>query len=262
MPFTDKRFINKKYLRIKMINFITTQLHHFADKHGVQPAFNLEIPLDNMDLLTLLKGQSLAEFPIYPAIYWQDKEQAETLACLGKIEERYDIPEPTQQANWIGGLAFQQQGKQWQDFPAIYFIRPALEFKQTKQHLNLICHFNGIHSVTETINLVAQLQQSVPLASTINTKFERTDTPNQQQWADLVELAIEYKALIPKVVLSRKTELICTNKVNHLDLLNQWQQANPASFHFSYSFPSSMLIFAVHRNAYSVGSNNTLKRKH
>jgi len=236
MPFTDKRFTNKKYLRIKMINFITTQLHKFAKQHGNHPAINLEIPLDSINLLALLKGQSLADEPIYPAIYWQDKDQVETIACLGKIEERYDIPEPTKQANWIGGLAFQQQGEQWQDFPAIYFIRPTLEFKQTKQHFNLICHFNGAHSVTETINLVARLQQTVSLASRVNTHFERTDTPNQQQWAELVELAIEYKALIPKVVLSRQTELICTNKVNHFDLLNQWQQANPTSFHFSLQF--------------------------
>ncbi len=229
MPAAEQNFKS-------MINFINEQLQQFAKQQGDKPSFNLVIPVAKFNLLALLKGQSLAGTPIYPAIYWQDKEQQQTIACLGLIEESNIIPQPTEQACYFGGLAFQQQGAQWPDFPATRFIRPALEFKQSKQKLTLTCHFNGLHSIQETLLLVNRLQKPQALTAVNNNILSRCDLPNQQQWADLVELAIEYKALLPKVVLSRETELICQNKVNHLDLLAQWQQANPNSFHFSLQF--------------------------
>jgi menaquinone-specific isochorismate synthase len=219
-----------------MINFISKQLQQYSEKQGEKPTLNLVIPLTSFNLLALLKGQSLAEKPIYPAIYWQDKEQKQTIACLGQIEECAHIPQPTEQACYIGGLAFQQQGAQWPDFPAIRFIRPALEFKQSGQKLTLICHFNGSHSITKTLDLLKRLQQPQPCSTVCNQIVSRNDTPNRRQWAELVELAIEYKALLPKVVLSRETELLCNNKINHLDLLAQWQQANQNSFHYSLQF--------------------------
>jgi len=219
-----------------MINFITEQLNNFAKKQGDKPSINLVIPLHNLSLLAFLKGQSAAQSPIYPAIYWQDKEQQQSIACLGQIEKRENIPQPTAQACYFGGLAFQQQGEQWPDFPAICFIRPALEFKQNKQTLTLTCHFNGLHSIAETQALVKRLQKPQALTAINNKITARKDSPNQQQWADLVDLAIEYKALLPKVVLSRQTELLCQKPVNHLDLLAQWQLANPNSFHFSVQF--------------------------
>ncbi len=219
-----------------MIKFISEQLQQFAQQQGEQPNINLVIPLASFDLLAFLKGQALAAAPIYPAIYWQDREKHQTIVCLGQIEECRHIPQPTQQASYIGGLAFQQQGAQWPDFPAIRFIRPALEFKLHKQQLTLTCHFNGEQSVTKTQALVKRLQQAQPLSAINNRLVSRRDTPNREQWAKLIELAIEYKALIPKVVLSRETELHCQNPINHLDLLGQWQQANPNSFHFSVQF--------------------------
>ena len=219
-----------------MINFISEQLQQFAKKQGDKPNLNLVIPLTSFNLLAFLKGQSLADKPIYPAIYWQDREQQQTIVCLGKIEEYNRIPQPLAQASYIGGLAFQQQGEQWQDFPATYFIRPALEFKLSGQQLTLTCHFNGRHSILDTLALVKRLQQSQPLSAINNKIIARSDSPNRQQWAELIEQAIEFKALIPKVVLSRETELLCQNDLNHLDLLEQWQQANPNSFHFSLQF--------------------------
>lgn len=219
-----------------MINFISEQLQQFAKKQGNKPDLNLVIPLASFNLLAFLKGQSLTDKPIFPAIYWQDKEQQQTLACLGQIEECRHIPQPTGQACYFGGLAFQQQGAQWPDFPAIRFIRPALEFKLDKQQLTLTCHFNGQHAITDTLALVRRLRKPQTLSAINNKIISRRDLPNQQQWQELVEQAIEYKALIPKVVLSRETQLLCQDKINHLDLLAQWQQANPNSFHYSLQF--------------------------
>jgi menaquinone-specific isochorismate synthase len=219
-----------------IINFISKQLQEFAKKQGKKPTLNLVIPLTSFNLLALLKGQSLADTPIYPAIYWQDKEQQQTIASLGQIEECHHIPQPTEQASYIGGLAFQQQGEQWPDFPAVRFIRPALEFKQSGQALTLTCHFNGSHPIAKTQALVKRLEKPQHLSAVCNQIISRCDTPNRRQWAKLVELAIEYKALLPKVVLSRETKLLCEHKINHLDLLAQWQQANQNCFHYSLQF--------------------------
>ncbi|WP_354623580.1 isochorismate synthase [Psychromonas sp. MME2] len=220
-----------------MISFIKQQLHLFAKQHGETPCDNLVISLPLFDLLAFLKGQTLAPSPIYPSIYWQDRNQQQTIVCLGQIEEHYCVPNVTDpQACYFGGLAFQQQGEQWPDFPAVRFIRPALEFKQYADKVTLTCHFNGQNGIHSTDALVTQLQTIAPLSKNHSTILSRTERPNQQQWADLVELAIEYKALLPKVVLSRQTEIICAKKINHVDLLAEWQKANKASFHFSFQF--------------------------
>lgn len=219
-----------------MINYIREQLQEFAKLQGDKPAINLVIPLQSFNLLSFLKGQTAAPCPIYPAIYWQDKKQQQTIVCLGQIESHHNIPSPTQQASYFGGLAFQQHGQQWDDFPAIKFIRPALEFILENQTMTLTCHFNGKHQIDKTLLYVEQLQHASELSKIKSKIMTRTDSPTKKQWAELVELAIEYKALIPKVVLSRQTELNCTHKINHIDLLNLWQKANPNSFHFSFQF--------------------------
>ncbi|WP_413701181.1 isochorismate synthase MenF [Psychromonas sp. KJ10-10] len=155
---------------------------------------------------------------------------------MGAIEDKQSIPIVNNEARYYGGLAFQQQGNQWQGFPETRFIRPALEFIETQEELILTCHFNGQFAIQETIQLVTSLLAPLPLQKVNSLLVSRQDLPNKQQWAKLVELSIEYKALLPKVVLSRQTELNFEKTVNYCDLLAQWQQANPASFHFSFQF--------------------------
>jgi len=215
-----------------MIENICKQLQAFKEAEGEFPTKNLTIKLEYLSLLQLIKAQN----DIFPAIYWQDKELQQTIVCLGAIEDRETIPEANNQARYYGGLAFQQQGEQWPGFPAIKFIRPTLEFIQQDKKLTLTCHFDGHYSICNTIALVEQLQPATRLNSVNATLISRNDTPSKKQWAELVDIFIEYKALLPKVVLSRQTELICENKINHFDLLHQWQLANPASFHFSFQF--------------------------
>jgi menaquinone-specific isochorismate synthase len=229
MPLSEHKFKS-------MLNLISEQLQQFAKEHGDKPLLNLVIPLAPFDLLALLKGQPSDAQAIFPRIYWQDKEQLQTIACFGAIQECEYIPKPTGQECFFGGLAFQQHGQQWPDFPAIRFIRPVLEFKLVEQSLSLTCHFNGENSVQSTLQLVQRLQHPQTLAAINCDIISRNDLPNQQQWAELVELAIEYKALIPKVVLSRETELFCVQPINHWDLINQWQHAVPNSFHFVFQF--------------------------
>lgn len=221
-----------------IITFIKTELQQFAIEQGLTPSRNLIIPISQFNLLALLKGNSLSPAPLYPAIYWQDKELSQTIACLGKIEETDKVPNAIDEACYFGGLAFQQDAQQWDDFPAIRFIRPALEFKQENDQLTLTCHFDGKHSIKSSMALIDQLAAPKSLAILNNKILSRKDLPDQQEWAELVELAIEYKALLPKVVLSRETELLCRDKVNPLDLLHLWQNANQNSFHYSFQFSS------------------------
>jgi menaquinone-specific isochorismate synthase len=215
-----------------MIEKICKQLQSFQTLEGEFPVKNFKISLDAFPLLTLLKAQT----DIFPAIYWQDKEQQQTIVCFGAIDDKQTIPIVTDEARYYGGLAFQQQGPQWPGFPETRFIRPMLEFIEENKTLSLTCHFNGYFAIEETINLVKKLNTPASLGKWNGQLLSRSELPNKQQWADLVELSIEYKALLPKVVLSRQTELIFENAINHCDLLSQWQEANPASFHFSFQF--------------------------
>jgi len=215
-----------------MIETICKKLQQYKNEQGEFPTKNLAIQLEKLPLLAFLKAQA----DIFPAIYWQDKLQLQTVVCLGAIDDIEAIPEVRGEARYYGGLAFQQQGEQWPSFPAIRFVRPALEFIEEDNKLTLTCHFNGHFCIDNTLALVQQLKSPVALQSNRTTILSRNDLPNKKQWADLVDLSIEYKALLPKVVLSRQTELICEKSVNHCDLLAQWQRANPTSFHFSFQF--------------------------
>jgi len=242
-----------------MVIFIAEQLQQFAIKQGAKPSCNLVIPLTRFDLLSLLKGQSSNGDGIYPRIYWEDIDHLQSIACFGAIEECMYIPEPTDQACYFGGLAFQQQGPQWADFPEIRFIRPALEFKLEQQKLSLTCHFNGRNSIEDSLLLIGRLQKPVSPKAINNIVVSRQDLPNKRQWATLVESAIEYKALIPKVVLSRQTELVCEQKVNQWDLINQWQEANPNSFHFAFQFSKNHAFIGCSPERLFSREKNSLK---
>ena len=218
-----------------MIEEICKQLQLFKSEYGEFPNKNLTIALEALPLLTLLKAQT----DIFPAIYWQDKELQQTIVCLGVIDDTQKTPKISNEVRYYGGLAFQQQGEQWPGFPATRFIRPALEFIETDKKLTLTCHFDGHFAINDSIALVQKIKKPIALQTINSALVSRNDLPNKQHWAELVDLCIEYKALLPKVVLSRQTELVCNKKINHCDLLSQWQQANPASFHFSFQFNKS-----------------------
>ena len=219
------------------------QLQSFSIVHGQYPDRNLNVVINAIPLLPLLKGQNIAiqqDPNLLPRIYWQNKEQNKTLASFGAIEKLDHIPKATNDELYIGGLAFQQQGEQWPDFPATLFIRPLIVFQVLQQEpqkeYKVIFQFNGRNAVQDSINTLKSLNIPQPLISFSPQLFKRQDTPTKEQWADLVELAIEYKALLPKVVLSRQTEICFETPIDSWDMMALWQQANPNSFHYLLQF--------------------------
>lgn len=215
------------------------QLQSFSLVHGQYPDKNLSIVIDAIPLLPLLKGQNSAiqqDPNLLPRLYWQNKEQNKTLASFGSIERLDHIPKATDNEFYLGGLAFQQQGEQWQDFPATLFVRPLILFQELQQQWQVTFHFNGSNSIQYSINTLKSLKIPQPLAEFTPQLLKRQDSPTKNQWADLVELAIEYKALLPKVVLSRQTELCFDALIDTWDMMGLWQQANPNSFHYVLQF--------------------------
>jgi len=224
-----------QHLKEKLIQ----RLQLFSLDHGQYPGHNLIVNIEQLALLPLLKGQNAATQPnpsLLPRIYWQNKERTKTFASFGVIERLNHIPEATNEDFYLGGLAFQQQGEQWTDFPAILFIRPLMVFQQLEQQSQVIFHFNGSNSIQQSIDTLQSLKASQPLVVFTPQRFKRQDSPNKKRWADLVELAIEYKALLPKVVLSRETELCFDDPIDPWDIMDLWQQANPNSFHYVLQF--------------------------
>ena len=221
------------------------QLQSFSIVHGQYPDRNLNVVINAIPLLPLLKGQNIAiqqDPNLLPRIYWQNKEQNKTLASFGAIEKLDHIPKATNDEFYLGGLAFQQQGEQWQGFPATLFIRPLIVFQllqqEQQQEYKVIFHFNGRNSIQDSINTLKSLNIPRPLVPFTPQLLTRQDTPNKEQWAGLVELAIEYKALLPKVVLSRQTEICFDAPIDTWDMMALWQQANPNSFHYLLQFSS------------------------
>ncbi|WP_409440381.1 isochorismate synthase MenF [Psychromonas sp. GE-S-Ul-11] len=213
------------------------ELQSFRFDHGQYPLQNLIIVIEPIPLLALLNGQQDTihnNEGLYPHIYWQNKEHTHTLASFGSIETLNHIPDTLNQQLYLGGLAFQQQGEQWKGFPATYFIRPLMVFQIIENQYQVVFHFNGKNSVDNSIKTVKKLQLPQPTSLLSLTLINRKDAPNQQQWSELVGLAIEYKALLPKVVLSRETELCFDCKINVWDIMALWQEANINSFHYVF----------------------------
>ncbi len=77
-----------------MIEKICKQLQAFKNIEGDFPTSNLNITLEPLVLLTLLKAQT----DIFPAIYWQDKELQQSIA---KTEVKPDTSAIAQ-----GGLGY------------------------------------------------------------------------------------------------------------------------------------------------------------
>ena len=257
------RHTNKHQLLIanineSMNNFIINQLNNLKKEQGIYPLVNFEISLANIDLLSLLKAQNKSAL-LYPIIYWQDKDALQTIACFGCIDEKNSVPTVDGNVCYFGGLAFQQEGKQWGSFPAIKFVRPALEFKLENNSLVLVCHFDGKQDVNKTIELVQHLKSPTPLMLPRLQIISRSDTPNKENWARLVNLAIESKALLPKVVLSRETELVCKEDICHWDILSEWQKKNPSSFHFSFQFSVDSAFIGCSPERLFLRENNHLE---
>jgi len=214
---------------------LLSQLHTVSLQQGAFPTQNLTIQLaTTFAFLPLLKGQdALPSAPLLPRVYWSNKEKSKIYATLGAISTLHEIPQASHDAFYIGGLAFQQQGPQWQDFPAVYFVRPLMVFEKAQQQpVQVTFHFDGQHAIQATIDAVQQLAPPKALCGLPPQKYLRDDYPNQQQWAELVEKVIEYKALLPKVVLSRETQLHAEHAINTWDLMGLWRTLNPDSFHY------------------------------
>jgi menaquinone-specific isochorismate synthase len=241
-----------------MKNAILAELQRFQVSHGNRPSSNLDIRLEYLPLLTLLKGQS-SEHIIYPTIFWQDKEKQQSIACFGKIDEMDTVPFVVDDACYFGGLAFQQDGEQWDGFPALRFIRPVLAFKVENESLTLTCHFDGKQEIEATMAMVEKLQPPVELSDQGVEIKRRTDKPNKEDWARLVDLAIENKALLPKVVLSRETRLQCDKKVNQWDMLHRWHLANKNSFLFAFQFSKGSAFIGCSPERLFSRENNKLE---
>jgi|GEM_PF-4230208 len=146
-----------QHLKEKLIQ----RLQLFSLDHGQYPGHNLIVNIEQLALLPLLKGQNAATQPnpsLLPRIYWQNKERTKTFASFGVIERLNHIPEATNEDFYLGGLAFQQQGEQWTDFPAILFIRPLMVFQQLEQQSQVIFHFNGSNSIQQSIDTLQSLK--------------------------------------------------------------------------------------------------------
>jgi len=243
------------------------QLQLFRKKMGEYPNVNLTIQLSAIPpLLTLLKGQSVNiqtnDF-LLPTIYWQDREQKKTLASFGTIQRLNEIPNAIGEELYLGGMAFQSQDEQWQDFPETLFIRPMIVFEECNEldkhkKFRVIFHFNGKHSVQQSIECLQALNSPKDLAPFINQQLSREDLPNKTQWADLVDLAIEYKALLPKVVLSRSTALLFAEPIDAWDIMGLWQQANPNSFHYAFQLSAQHCFISCSPERLYARENNTV----
>lgn len=207
---------------------------------------SLSFSLPSVSLLGWLKAQTH-----YPQIYLSDKDDQGEVAAIGKAwyTDQAELPENINKARLYGGMGFSNHAT-WPDFPHCRFVLPRLEIRRQGRVTKLVCNLYWATSdFASQVNITLALLDSLNPAETLTRQsihiLQRQDTPNKQDWRNLVEQVTDeqFQQHTAKVVLSRRTQLTSSNSVDHYALLHQWQMVNPNCFQFMFSFtPDSHFI--------------------
>ena len=169
------------------------QLQLFSINYGQYPHSNLYINTEVIFLLSLLKEQKK---PIHHPLnslsifYWQYKKQSKNIASFSTIDTFHHIFKARGDSFYLVRLAFQQQDKQSDAFPATLFILTRTVFEQQSEQSQIIFHFNNTNSRQQNIDTVQSLNTPRPLYPFNDLFLTRQDSSNETQYTDLVEINV------------------------------------------------------------------------
>lgn len=171
------------------------------------PLDQLKFELPSLDLIAWLSRQ-----PIYPKVFWKEKENGITRAAVGSLLSFSHAPHlplsNTADVRLYGGMRFEPKRKNdetWKGFPETGFWLPQIEVTQKSGKTQALIHYldDASHSDAEFDFDDSPLE---PLPSYL---FEKEETPDYPNWQKNVERVLEEIASgrLDKLVLARKTSL-------------------------------------------------------
>ncbi len=176
----------------------------FLEIGGIKYPFDqLKWEVPHLDLIAWLFKQ-----PLYPKVFWQEKEQNITYAAVGSLLSFAHVPSISDSADvrLYGGMRFAKKthpDETWRGFPQTCFWLPQIEISQEGKTTHAL-----VQSLNEkSSNLPFDFTQNELLASNDFPLIDRVETPDFSLWSQNVEDVLEkiHSGHLEKLVLARKS---------------------------------------------------------
>ncbi len=224
----------------------------------------VEVALDPLDIKSFLETQDM-----HPLVYWQDRSGLQETGGLGMAHEirmaaqdfkecdaalRPVLAAGAPGARYFGGSSFAQvcRGREWQGFPAVWFILARLEINRHGQRMSLAVNFfndgPGKEDRRAALRALDGIRQDfVPAAAPSVTVARERDLPQRAAWADAVQRTLEAigEGVITKLVLARRTDLSLSAACHPLEILRAYQKVTPGCYHFLFQPSAGEAFFGA-----------------
>ncbi len=203
----------------------------------------------------------LASQQQYPRVYWQGRDKKQEVAAVGCAkdflfqdnidDERLAEIYQSQKAlstdpsiRYYGGIAFDRSIESWPEFGRARFILPRIELRRSGELFSLMLNLNfadndAATELQQATDALKQLMPPRPLVPPYKVGLmARHDKPAYPRWEELVRQVTdpEFNQTVPKVVLSRVSQLEVNEVMDPWMVLACWQGRNQNSFQFGFQF--------------------------
>jgi menaquinone-specific isochorismate synthase len=172
------------------------------------PLHRLHIPLPNFDLIHWLQSH-----PVYPKVFWKERDSHITRAAVGNLIAFSHIPHFSSSNPFnmrlYGGIRFRDNvhaDETWKGFPNRRFWLPHIELSQEKGQTQATLYSLGEPASEDSLFLpLMQKERSVSSCELVR----RNEVPTFEDWQKHVSAILESISAhrIDKLVLARKTTL-------------------------------------------------------
>ena len=182
----------------------------------------------DVDLLAWMKGQ-----PAYPQFYLRFRDEAKTVAAVGKVRSFSDVnlaQQFIQEHDFplVGGLQFQGESQ---------FILPQVLIEQQngETEVSVFVETNELDSAKTILNSFEKITALLPLNQLTIENVE--SKANQNTWCDWVNQALTQirQGELTKLVLANETVFRIHGELNGKDFLAASQAKNSGCYHFLWA---------------------------
>lgn len=192
----------------------------------IYPFDQLKLELPTLDLIAWLSRQ-----PLYPKVFWQEKESGVVRAAVGNLLSFSHVPDLSTSnpldVRLYGGMRFGQNkhnDETWRSFPQTCFWLPQIEVSQEDGKTVAAIHYlNEKSSLAEAQHLDFS---DAPLEYLTPSLMDRQETPDFPKWQKSVEQVLDEIAShrIDKFVLARKSILHFSSPLSPWPLLKRLKE--------------------------------------
>ena len=221
----------------------------------------LKLELPSIDLISWLSRE-----PLYPKVFWKEKEGGITRAAVGNLLCFSHVPSLKTNSDLdirlYGGMRFAQKkpnDETWRGFPQSCFWLPKIEVSQSDGTTEAIIYY-----LNEKASL-SELQQldftDAPLPTQVHSLIAREEAPDFSIWEKNVDRVLEEIAneRINKLVLARKTSLHFASPPSPWPLLAHLREKSKQATVFAFQLSPVLSFLGASPEKFLHRRDNILK---